>query len=176
MNIHFKRELLIDFGIIVGSILFIGLGIYILSGMLSTQADKISAERTLITRKAAAIAGLASLKRDLPQAEIYKKSLDQILVSQDQLLDVPHWLDGLARGRRVALSFSFAGTQTQPSGNSPGTVPFSLDIGGTLDDLIGFVKDVEIEPPRFLMNLDGFSLNGSGSAYRITASGKVYFK
>lgn len=176
MHRHFRRQLILGLEIIAGSVLIFGAGLYLLADDLENKSEKIVTARALISQTAATIEALADLKNDAPKADAYRRAIDKILVSQDRLLDFPRWLEGLARGRKVALTFSFQGSQVKPLDNAPGHIGFSLDIRGALANLTEFLKDVEFQSPRFLVSLDNFNLNGSGSSYRITSQGKVYFR
>jgi len=143
---------------------------------LSGQADKIVADRALTSQKTTALASLAGLKKDMVQAEVYKRAMDKMLVTQDQLIDFPRWLDSLARARQVVFNFSFVGDSVKPQGNSPGYIGFNLDAEGRFDNLTAFMKDVELKAPGFLVSLDSIGLNVSGSGYRISSGGKVFFR
>ncbi len=173
---HFRRELIVSLAIVGGSILIFASILYFLSEDLSFQAEKVVADRALINQRAAILGALADLKKDASQADIYKRAMDKILVLQDQLLDFPHWLDGLSRAHQVGLSFSFQGSQVPPQGETPGYIAFSLDLTGKLGDLIDFLKDVEFQSPRFLVSLDNVGLTKGDSAYRISSQGRVFFR
>ncbi|MBU6500637.1 MAG: hypothetical protein KGJ89_04260 [Patescibacteria group bacterium] len=176
MQNNFRRELFINFGVIVAVILIFGAVFYWFTGELSSQANQIAADRTLISKRTSAIAVLADLKDNSAQANTYKQAIDKVLVSQDQLLTFPNWLDSLARARQVTLSFSFQGNQTAPQGDSPGYIQFSINASGDLSNIISFIKDVEFQSPQFLVSLDGFSLSGAGSNYSVSLGGRVFFK
>lgn len=173
---RFRRELLISLFVIIGGLLIFSATLYLLSSDLSARAEKIVADRALISQRSAALEFLAESKKNTPRADVYKQAMDRILVSQDQILDFSRWLDGLARVRQVGLSFSFQGGQVSPHGDAPGYIGFSLDLNGKLDDLTNFLKDIEFQSPGFLINLDNFDLSRNGSNYRILTQGRVFFK
>ncbi|MEK7195264.1 MAG: hypothetical protein AAB655_01055 [Patescibacteria group bacterium] len=172
----FKREIIISASVIIGSILIMSVALYFLAKDIDSQAEKVAAARFAISDKALALEALANLKNGVPKADLYKQAMDKILVSRDQLIDFPRWLDGLARSRQVAFTSSFQGNQVEPQGGLPAYVGFMMDAGGSLNNLIGFFKDVETQAPRFLVNFERFDLNGGGSEYKIAAYGKVFFK
>ena len=176
MHHHFRKELLISFGIIAGSVVFIGLSVFFLSRDIAYQSEKITEDRVAVAQRTVSLGALASLKKDAPRAAAYKQAISQVLVTKDQLLDFPKWLDGIARGRQLSLSFSFSGSESPPQENSPGHIPFSMDVSGELDDLNDFLKDIEYKSPKFLVTMDGFDTSGGGSSYRIRTSGRVYFR
>lgn len=176
MPTYFRRELVISLAIIGGSIAVFALALYFLSKDVNFQEEKVVADRALINQRAAVLGALADLKRDAPRGDVYKRAMDKILVSQDQLLDFPRWLDGLARVRQIGLNFSFQGSQVAPLEDSPGYIAFSLDLVGKLSYLIDFLKDIEFQSPRFLISLDNVDLTRSGSDYRILSQGRVFFR
>lgn len=176
MHQQFNRELLISFVILFGGLIVVGAAFFLLSRDLALQAEKAATARELIRQRAMVLEVLAGLKKEAPQAVAYKAALNRVLVSQDQLLDFPRWLDGLARGRRVALEFSFRGSQVAPEGQKPGSVGFSADLSGGLSSIVGFLKDIELQSSRFLLGLENFELNGGGDSYVLKISGRVYFR
>lgn len=171
-----RREFLISFGIIIGGLIVAGAASFFLSRDVAMQAGNAAEARELIRQRAATLGALADLKKGAPQAAVYRTALDKILVSEDQLLDFPRWLDGLARGRGVSLNFSFAEGQIQPEGQVPGSVGFSVDINGRLDSITGFLNDIELGPPRFLLGLEDFKLSGEGNGYSLKIKGRIYFR
>jgi len=147
-----------------------------LSRDLESEAEKTATDRILISKRAAALESLADLKRNSAKADAYKQAMDKILISQDQLLDFPRWLEEAARIRRLALTFSFQGSEVQPQPNFPGYINFSLDLSGPIDDLTQFLKDFERQEPRFLVSLESFDFVRDGSIYRVLTRGKVFFR
>jgi len=176
MHDHFQRSVIIGLAIIVGALLVFTAAFYFVSQDLSYQADKITEARGYISERTRALESLASLKEDLAQADVYKQAMDRILVTQDQLIDFPRWLDSLARGRQVALSFSFAGDPVPSQGKAPGYVNFTFSVEGSFDELVAFMKDVEFQAPGFLVDLESVNLDMVGSDYKISSGGKVFFR
>lgn len=147
-----------------------------LSADVQAQADRIQKDRVLIRERSASIGALAELKARASQATLYEQKLNAFLPAQEQLLDFPRTLDNLARIRKVSLSFAFQGGQVTPQGGMPGAVGFTLDVAGAFPDILSFLNDVEIEPPRFLADLGSFDITRSGDSYRLLMPGRVFFK
>ncbi len=173
---HFKRDLIISFSIIAGSIAVFGTLFYFLSQDLYLQSGKISADRSIINQRAATIDSLNNLKKDAPNADVYLKAMNKLLVPQDQLFDFSRWLDGIARVRQVGMSFHFNGNIVSSQGNSPSYIAFSLDLNGGIQNLLDFLKDVEFRSPRFLVRIDNFDFTKNDRGYRILSNGRVFFK
>ncbi len=172
----FREKVIIGVVLILASIVAFGSVFYFFSKSLRVLARDIAADRLLIANNAAVLGNLAELKRDSQEAARYEKAMNKLLVSKDQLIDFGTWLDGLARVRQVAMNFSFSGSEVAPQESFPGYINFSLDVAGTLDALTAFLKDIELQSTRFLVNLDTFDMTKSAGGYRIITQGKVFFK
>lgn len=168
--------MLISLAILFGGTLVISAGFYFLSSDIDAQTAKIILDRALISQRSQAIAGLAELKRDEAQAKVYRDAMSALLVTQDQLIEFPHWLDDLARKRGVSLSFSFDPSPTLPQEGAPGYSGFSITVSGAIQSDIDFIRDVESRAPRFLVKLTNLDVTRSGAEYRIMSHGQVYFK
>jgi hypothetical protein len=173
---RFRRELLISSLIIGVAVVAFGLAFYFLVQDLDSQAQKIVSDRALLAQRTALLLSLADLKKDAGSAAVYRQAIDKILVSQDQLIDFPQWISGLARIRQISLSFSFQGDQVPPQNGSLGYINFSLDASGSLENLGAFLEDVEFKAQRFLVVLDTADLSGGESGYRLLSHGRIFFK
>jgi hypothetical protein len=173
---EFRKKFLMQIGIASGVIAALVLATGWFAADLETQAGKVAQDRILIRERSASLTALAELKRSAPQALRYEQKLNAFLPTQEQLLDFPRTLDNLARVRRLTLNFAFQGGQTTPQGDTPGAIGFALDVSGDFEDVLGFLKDVEFEPPRFLAAFDTFDLTRSEEGYRLFTQGRVFFK
>ncbi len=176
MSDRFQRELLISVAIIAGSFLISGAALYFIGKDLRLQGEKVGAVRTTIANSYTALNSFATLKKDVTQAANYGQAMDKILVSQDRLLDFGKWLDNLARTHQIRQNFSFSGEPVSPQETAPGHYVFSLELGGELNNIMNFVKDAEYKSPRFLTSFDSFDLIKSGDDYKVSISGRVFFK
>src|SRR3990172_6017752 len=119
MQPYFKREILIGFSIIFGGMLVFGGSVFFLSLDVDTQAEKAAVARATIVERGAALDALAGLKQSASEAARYREAMNKILVTENQLIDFPKWLEGLARGRSLGFSFSFQGAPTASSETMP---------------------------------------------------------
>ncbi|MBI2623732.1 MAG: hypothetical protein HYW65_04170 [Candidatus Liptonbacteria bacterium] len=176
MGSDFRRKFLIQLGVAaaVSAALVAAAGWF--AADVSVQAGRVAQDRTLIRERSASIAVLAELKRNSARALQYEQKMNAFLPTQEQLLDFRRTLENLARVRRLTLNFSFQGGQTLPRGGAPGTVGFALDVAGASIDVLGFLKDVEVTPPRFLAAFDTFSIEQNAKTYRLFAGGRVFFR
>lgn len=176
MQSYFKKELLVGLSIVLGGILIFGAASLFLSLDVFSQSEKTAAARALIAERSAALEALAGLKQSAPEAARYKEVMNKVLVTENQLIDFPKWLDGLARGRNLALSFSFQGERIASSETLPAHIFFSMRIRGGLENIIDFLKEAEFQSPRFLVRLDGFSARRDGGDYDFSANGRVFYR
>lgn len=174
---NFRRRVRFSLIFIAASFVLLGGGLAWLSYGLSDQAQRIVDDRVQLDQRAALLGSLAALKDAAPAAANYEKAMELLMPTQDQLLDFPHTLDNLAKVDQVSLSFSFQGGQVAPQGANPGYVTFSLNAGGSADNLTNFLKDAEVRASKFLVAFNSFSLsrNGDGS-YSVMAQGQLFFR
>ena len=148
---------------------------FFLARDVSSEAKMVISDRAVVSQRAAGLNALAELKKYSPEASRYRQAMGKILVTQDQLLDFPKWLEGLARGRQLGYSFAYASDSTDPGEETPGFAHFSLRLSGGLDGLVGFLKDLEFLSPRFLVAADDFNTRYDGSNYSFSLNGRVFF-
>lgn len=176
MDKKFKKEVWIGVGAILGSIIIFLVASTLLSDQMAATSQQVAAARATIAKRADLLANLAEIKNTSAEAFKYQQKMNNLLPSQEQLLNFPQVLSSLASAHTVSFSFSFRGTPTLPQGSSPGVASFSLDTGGTLDALKLFLNDIEVKATRFLISIDGFDLSQGGSNYTLNIQGRVFFE
>ncbi len=176
MQKSFKRELIIGISVIAGSILAFLLVSGYMTNNLSVLADNIAASRFLLAKRAELLENLADIKKSSSEATLYKQKMDALLPTQEQLLNLPQILNGLASAHGVSFSFSFRGTPTLPQGGSPGSIIFAMDSSGSLDALLLFLNDIEPKATRSILSLDNFDLTKVDQGYHLVAQGRAFFQ
>jgi hypothetical protein len=172
----FRREILISFAAIFSFFLIAGVLFYLLNGDLSSQTQKIITAKILVNNRAVMLDALAALKSDAVAAAGYKKTIDRILVSQDDLLNYQKWLEGLARVHNLGSNFAFSGQPVPSSAGAPGHYDFSLTLIGSVDDILGFLKDAEYGAVSFLTSFNNLNFTATGGSDAVSLGGDVYFK
>lgn len=176
MEKSFKRELILGICLIAGSILaFLGVSSF-LSGKLSEIATSITTSRFLLAKRAELLENLADIKKTSSEANTYKQKIDALLPTQEQLLNLPQALNGLASAHKVSFSFTFKGTPTVPQASSPGWIAFAMDSSGDLNSILLFLNDIEPRSTRFILSIDNFDLSKVDQGYHLVAQGKAYFQ
>ncbi|RJP45810.1 hypothetical protein C4587_00240 [Candidatus Parcubacteria bacterium] len=176
MRNDFTRQVLLRVSAIAAIILFFGGLLFWLSDRLEARADDIAIERALEQRRVRAFELLAVLKRQSPEADSYRRTIESLVPPKDQLFDFPRWIEGLARTRNLEFDFGFQGEEIPPTDAALGYVGFALGAEGGFQDLVEFLKDVEERAPRFLVEIRSMTLEEGGGSYRFSGNGRVFFK
>jgi hypothetical protein len=173
---RFARQLWISFGIILGSIA-IAIGILaFFSGRISSEADAIVSDRAMVRSKADALANLAQLESEAPQAAHYQGAIDQLLPDQYGLVTFTQWLTQLGNKYGVTTNAAFQGSVTPSAGTTPGTAQFSFSAQGSPSDLVAFLDGMSAKSSGFLLTLTSFDVTGEGSNENMTGQGILFFR
>lgn len=177
MTNEFKKELMLGLGIIIASLI----GFFVIFGQfenkLATLSTSVSSAQANINHKAQLLADLAELKRNSGKADEYKRKMESLLPDRDQLYNYERYLENLAVPRKLNFNFAFQGEPVASTPTAPGSATFNLDISGSMDSVLLFMKDAEIGTTRNIMSIENFDLvRDSGDVYRLQISGKTYFR
>lgn len=168
---------LLNIGIIVVSLVGFALVLYWISGKIQAQAKAIADARSELLLASRSSELLAQFKSDQPEAQRYLQLVQTFLPGNEQLLDFPAWLNGLAANYKLPLDFRFQSEPVSPQGNTPGYIPINFQTTGSFDTLTAFLEQLELKAPRYFISLDNVDLQvQSNGDYQMTCQGKVYFK
>ena len=176
MDEHFRRHVLVNVGIILGSFVVFGAVFYFMTQALSAKTGQIIADRTAIGRRSADLEALASLKADAPRAAELQEKIDALLPNQDGVIGFPQFMNATARTHSLGLAFSFSGPPQPPAANSAGRVPFNASVDGSAENIRNFVNDLETRTTRFLITVSEINLTPQGGGFRADLRGQVYFR
>ena len=168
-----KKSLLILIASGVGLVVVI-LSIFWVSGILYTHSQAVAKSRALVARLTRTSEFLAQLKGEAPQADAYAQHINLLLAGEEQIIDFQAWIQNLAKIHNVTLSADFNGDQVTPD-EGPGYIHFNMDASGSLDNLTAFLKEAELQTSKFLISVDGFTINQNSTAYQFSGRGRVYF-
>ncbi len=175
MEGNFRKRLLINIAMIVGSFAILGTALAILAGAITATTVKITSDRLLIAQRTAVVSSLADLKHDAPAAEAYAKKINTILPSGDELLNFREYITGVAKSNQLVPSFAFQGAPSSGTKGNPGNAAFSIDVAGSFDNIKTFVNTLETKGAYFI-TFDTFDVNSSdASNYHALIQGKVFF-
>ncbi|HEX4104478.1 MAG TPA: hypothetical protein VHZ04_03350 [Candidatus Paceibacterota bacterium] len=174
MKSNFRKQLWLSGGVVVAAIVLATVGLYIFSGDIATNAQKIVEDKNLIADQNAALGVLATLEASAPKAATYLTAMQTLLPTHDALIGFSTWLAGIAQTDNVTASFSFTGNNAPPTASTPGTDSFTLGVDGSAAAIASFLQDIEFNAPGFLLSVDSFSLTSQGTNYHLAAQGKVF--
>ena len=160
----------------MGSFLIFSFGLYWFARDLRSEADAILTARNLTQGRSERLDTLDLLQEQAIEATGYQRQMDLLLPNQDQLLDFPAWIEGLASVRQVGVDFVFQGSETEPQGGAAGFADFSFVAQGGYDRLVSFLQDLEVAPRQFLLDFTAIKLSRAGDSFTATVDGKLFFR
>lgn len=173
---NFRRHVLVNAGIIVGSFALFAGAFYFMSQSLSAKADQILDDRATIARRSVEIDSLVKLKADAVTVGGLQAKMDALLPSQDELIGFPKFINDTARSHSLSLTFDFQGTASEPGASSPGQVAFVAVTEGSVRNIAAFLNYLERDTTRFAVNIQSLDFSGGGASSRVNLEGTVFFK
>lgn len=176
MDKKFLRNIIINIAIILAAIALFFVLANFLDSRITAIATETSSARAAQFRASKITEILAAYKSDAPRAKYYQDALSQFLPEQEQLLDYPRYLEGIARVRNVGVTFNYQGEPVAATGPVAGYLSFTMEVSGPLSNTIDFLKDVELQGARFMVAIDTADITRMSDIYRISAQGRAFFK
>ncbi len=172
---NFKKRFLVELGISLLIVIALLWGIFFFKGNIGDYTQKIVMTRNMFSAQTSKILDEASLQGQFNgQAQNYLNVLYNVVPSYDQLINLSQSLQAVATQNNLTYGFAFAG-ETQKSGNTLGSVNFTLSLGGkTTDDLLAFLSSMDSY--QYLHSIDGVSIKGNAGDYSMNVTGKVYYR
>lgn len=173
----FKNEVIVGICIIVGAIAIFFVVSAIMAGTVGDISGKIIAAKALLARRAELVSNLAQIKKAASEVGAYGQKMSALLPPQDQLLNLPQALQSSASAHAISFSFSFRGTPTVPQPTVAGIATFSADASGKIDNLLLFLKDIELSSTRYIIGIDNFDLSRvDADNYHLVFQGRAFFR
>ncbi|PIU98347.1 hypothetical protein COS61_01900 [Candidatus Wolfebacteria bacterium CG03_land_8_20_14_0_80_40_12] len=135
----FKKRLLIIIGIPLGvCLVFAGASVFLGFNIakLANQAGQLQGD---LRFRAAAIESSALLRQDSEKAKYYSSELENLLLTQDQLIGFSSDLSMIARQNQVSVNSSL-GQETVKSADEPGKIDFTIVGQGPFENFLGVLK------------------------------------
>lgn len=173
---YFIRQLWISCGVILGSIVIAAGVLWFIGGQLSMEAAAIANDRAVAQSKTDALANLAQLESEVPQATQYQSAMDQLMPDQYGLVTFTEWLSQLGAKYGVTTNAAFQGAVTPSAGTTPGTAQFSFSAEGSPANLTAFLDGMNTKSSGFLVTLTSFDVTGNGSNEDMTGQGTAFFR
>lgn len=170
----FRKKLVTELIISLVAVGVISIGLLFFGFNISKFAKKVVATRQELTERSASLQSLAILRSEYSsKGEPYLNVLYNIIPLKDELIDLSKDFQSLAAKERIDYGFTFIG-EIPATSNNLGSVRFSLSLGGGLDRLINFIKN--LQNFRYLVNLENISINKGELQMRMNVKGSVFFR
>lgn len=170
---NFHRRLFFNIAITLGLLAFLG-GLLAMVGFdIGNRTVKIQDLRLELIKRNRSISDLADLQRDFNKVSRYSSLLENVLPRRDQLFDFSKELEAAARRQKVGLGFIFSSEQASAE-DVPGAAFFSLTLQGQLDNVMSFLKSMEIM--RFITSFSSLDFTRQGDSVNASLNGVVYFQ
>jgi Tfp pilus assembly protein PilO len=173
---RFIRQIWISVGVIVGGIAIASGLLVFFSGNISAEADTIVSDRSTVENKTDALANLAKLESEAPQAAQYQSAINQLLPNQDGLVVFTQWISQLGEKYGVTANAAFQGSVVPSAGATPGSAQFSFSVEGSPADIADFLNGMDKKATGFLLTLASFNVTGNGSNETMTGQGTLFFR
>lgn len=140
---------------------------------ISNSINKIIEAHRELAVRTATIESLAALRTQAAQAKNYTIVLNNVIPEGDNLLNLSKDLQTVASKNGLEYGFSFLG-ETKPSGNELGSVSFSLNLSGTLEQFLQLIYD--LRSFKYITVVEGLSFSGAQGRGTMVLRGKVFFR
>jgi hypothetical protein len=173
---RFRKYVLVNTGIILGSFVLFGLIFYFMSQSLAAKADQILSDRAVIATRGADLENLSQLKANASAAETFQKKIDALLPAQDGLIGFSQFLNNMARTHSLGLVFNFTNPPVPPAAAAPGYVTFTAVVEGSAPNIRSFLEELEFKTSRFVVNLQAVDFSSPIDGARANLQGQVFFR
>ncbi len=173
---RFAKQLWIGFVIIAVSFFIAAAALYFFAGDLSANADAIVSARATVQNQTAAVANLANLEQQAPQAARYQAAMNQLLPDQYGIVPFAQWFGGVGKQYGVTANASFQGAMVQAQGTTPGTASFSFNAQGSPSNIVSFLNAVGAKSSGFLLTINSFDITVNGATANATGQGTLFFR
>ena len=183
MTVNARRQIIVGFCIIFGSMAIAGAAFYFLTGYITTTAAKIVSDKSQIVQQTEMLGNVAALKEEVGQSTPYKAAMDQLIPSSDDLINFDKWISNIAAGYQVQVTPAFQGTPGPAAldGESGTGIlnaqGFTLTANGTTANLTNFLKYLETQSAGFLLQVSTFQLTtGQSNGTQLVVNGFIYYR
>jgi len=168
----FKKRLIKQFIIACSGITLIAVIIIVLNFDINKRIERIETRKREVIIQSQAILILSDLKKEALRARSDQALLESALPTRDQLISFPRELEQLAKANSVDLGFAF-GSETPSTESQPGSIKFTMSLGGSIDGLLDFLKALETN--KYFINLSSVDLaKREGSRFALGTTGEIF--
>ncbi len=169
-----RRRIAMQIGISLAIIAALVSGILFFGFHINKFSKKIATTRQELAERSIALRSLAVLRSEFTnKGQSYLNVLHNIVPKKDELIDLSKDIQAIAAAGNLEYGFNFL-SETPAGATTLGSVRFDLSLGGDLNNLIDFIKN--LQNFRYLINLENISLSREELAMKMEVRGNVFFR
>lgn len=170
----FSKRLTLQIAIAAGIVVVLSGGILYFGNKIATTAAQIIAARTDLADWNTSLQSYVAIKSQYTgQAGTDIAILNNVLPTEDQLIDLKKDFQFIAGGSNVTVDFSFAGERTTASPQI-GALGISLNLQGDFSSLVGFIR--KLEGFRYVLSIDSVTFSEQEKTMTALVRGEVFFR
>jgi hypothetical protein len=146
--------------------------LYFLGQDIKANAEKIREAQQELLFRSKISERVAFLKNQAEQAKFYSADLDNILVSRDQLANLPRDVVAMAGQNSINANSSFSG-ETPASAEGLGSVGLTMTAAGSLEGIINFLK--LFNESRYSVKLNFLDFVSQKEEFKALFNGQIFF-
>lgn len=168
----FKRRFIKQLIIGTISVTVVAVIIIVLNFDINKRAERIEVRKLESLVQSQAILILSDLKKEAVLAQTDYALLESALPTRDQLISLPRELEQIAKAGNVDLGFAF-GNETPSTDSQPGSIRFTMSLGGGINDLLNFMK--VFEGHKYFIHLASVDMSKKeGSRFTLGTTGEIF--
>ncbi|HEY4475124.1 MAG TPA: type 4a pilus biogenesis protein PilO [Candidatus Paceibacterota bacterium] len=170
---NFKNRLFFELGLTAGLLVFLLAASIFVKFSMERRAEEITEGKKELAARSSAVNSLAILKKEAERAATYSEILENILPTNEKLIDFRKDLRTLSAENKLDFTFSF-GADTPKDALRPGSVAFQMTVGGDAQRFTEFLK--KIEAMNYFFGFNAIDLSRGGPKFTASFGGKVYYR
>lgn len=173
----FKRNFLFNVGITLGVVIIASGVIWFTAGKIQATVNEIHRVRTDEALSTTLLTYLGTLKANQERVRPHLSTVQNLLPTNSGAIALSETLRSLAsRHNLESFSFSF-GAERAATTNDPGTIAFTMNVTGTLSNLLTFMQATEFLS-AYVLRVNTFDLvfRDRTSDYTLSLTGVVYIR
>ncbi|HZX00860.1 MAG TPA: hypothetical protein VFE87_00455 [Candidatus Paceibacterota bacterium] len=172
MHNTFRSRLIYGLSITGGIVIFIMAVVLYLGLDIREKTDVIAQAQGEILSRISQVSDLGKLKGQEKEAQVALLKLNSALPQRDSLFGVSRDLGVFAETRNLAFGSKF-GEEVAPKDGKPGFIKVEMNIAGSYDNIIGFLKDIETS--SYFINPFSLDLTKQGVGYTGVINSEIFF-
>lgn len=172
MQDNFRSKLIYSLSITGGIIVFI-LAVTLYLGLdIGKKADAIVGAQGETVSRISSVNDFNKLKSQEKEAQADLLKLNSALPKRDSLFEVSKDLGVFAQSRNLSFGYKF-GEEVGSKGGNPGFIRVEMNISGSYENIIGFLKD--IESSKYFINPSSLDLTQQNVGYTGIINSQIFF-